>query len=63
MESNDATRNQNDEVGGRYCANEGGEIAERCVAVVTFRGKKKTKRAHKSEKYILMSSETDICGK
>jgi len=37
-----ATRHHSDEVGGAYCANEGGEIAEKCIAVVTFRRKKNT---------------------
>ena len=44
MERNDATRHQSDEVGGTYCANEGGEIADKCIAVGTFRRKNNTKR-------------------
>jgi hypothetical protein len=43
VERNDATRHQSDD-GGTYCANEGGVTAEKCVAVVTFRRKKNTKR-------------------
>ena len=44
MERNDATRHQSDEVGGTFCANGGGEIAEKNFSVVTFRRKKNAKR-------------------
>jgi hypothetical protein len=44
VERIDATRHQSDEVGGTYFVNEGGEVAEKCIAVVTFRRKKNTKR-------------------